>query len=245
MSNYPTPHESIRSAIDRWEGGWSNHPNDRGNYVNCNGRRKLVGTMRGVTANTFARMEEMDPCDVTPELMQQAVTLNYAANVGVKLYYEGPRFDEFEWSPLIEILVDYAWASGPATALKQLQRLVGAVTDGIIGPQTLGAVEAAYAAKPIDDLVGAFSEMRAQHYIRISQPGTPNAVFQRGWLRRVNWFRPTNAEWWSEWQGWRPVTLDPAPKPVDPPVRPAVQKSGNWFTRLLDFLFGTRLSVSS
>ena len=45
----PTPHSGLKASIARWEGEWQAWPNDKGNWITCQGERRLIGTMRGVT----------------------------------------------------------------------------------------------------------------------------------------------------------------------------------------------------
>src|SRR2546428_14059840 len=100
---FPTPHDCIASAIQRWEGEWQASSSDSGNYAHCrDGSTLLIGTMRGVTPDVYAEYKGIDPCALTPQIMQDEITLDVAADVGSKLFYVGPRFDRLTWSPLVE-----------------------------------------------------------------------------------------------------------------------------------------------
>ena len=219
---FPTPHESFMDSIGRFEGEWQDDPNDSGNWVNCPNGRNLIGTMRGVTPAALARYLGIDACTLTPENMRHKVTLDVAARIGMKLYYEGPGFDDLEWSPLVWIAVDIGWGSGPIRGIKMLQELIGATVDGNIGPQT----QAAY-AKFIHDhnIAGACNTLalaRRNFYLRISEPGSANHKFRRGWLRRADYYTtPGNGEtdpWWPRWEGWKPSGGAGTTKPVEPPA---------------------------
>ncbi len=212
---FPTPASCMAGAIDRWEGLWQASAADSGNYAHCqSGGTQLIGTMRGVTPDVYARYRSVDPCSLTPQIMQNEITLDVSADIGVKLFYIEPGFSRLTWSPLVEIAVDIGWGSGPARGIKMLQQLVGAVVDGGIGPQTAAALDAYLEAHDIGDACNQFSDARVQFYISISQPGTSNAQFRAGWLKRANWYRTSNAAWWSQWQGWTMPIPASSSKPV-------------------------------
>ena len=199
----PTPREAFALLIRTWEGEWTAHPNDSGNYVTLeDGSRRLVGTMRGVTANAFASWKKIPPGTVTPAMMQAEVTLDLASALFEREYFRGTKLDRLVWSPFTEIAADIAWGSGPVRAVKLVQEVVGAVVDGGIGPQTVEAVDFYLEATPIAEACDALAERRAAFYRAISEPGTKNAVFRQGWLNRANWGRPSNAAWWKRWEGW-------------------------------------------
>lgn len=216
---FPTPHESFVDSISRWEGEWQADPNDSGNYVNCNGVRKLVGTMRGVTAAVAARHFGINSCAITPEIMKDRVTLDVAAAIGLEGYYDRPGFDDLEWSPLVWVAVDIGWGSGPARAIKMLQTLIGANPDGTIGPQTQAAYARAIHERPIGDLVDALAKVRRDFYLSITEPGSKNRKFRKGWLRRAYYYTTGgNGEtdpWWPKWAGWLPSGGAETGKPVD------------------------------
>ena len=72
---------------------------------------------------------------------------------------------------------DFGVNAGPATAVKALQRAIGTMPDGAVGPFTL---RAAQAAEP-QALVGAICQARLEFYRAL--PGF--ARFGRGWTSRV------------------------------------------------------------
>lgn len=214
---YPTPKDAFALVIKTWEGEWSDHPNDSGNYVTLDdGTRRLVGTMRGVTASVFAAHRKISPESVTPAMMKKEVTLDLAASIFVDNYFRGGRMDRLPWSPFVEITADIAWGSGIGRAVRMMQETVGAHADGSIGPQTVEAVEGYLEATPIAEACDALADRRAAFYVAISQPGTKNAAFRKGWLNRANWARPSNSEWWSRWEGWTMPHPAGSSKPTGP-----------------------------
>lgn len=202
---FPTPREAFSAAIERREGLWQASPNDPGNYApGPDGSSVLVGTMRGVTPTVFAAYRGLAPGAVTAAMMRAEVTLALAAEIAEKSYYEAAGFARLEWSPLVAIAVDIGWGSGPLTAIKMLQRLVGAEADGVIGPFTAALVERHLATTPIMAACDALTAARKAFYLSISEPGSRLAAFRRGWLDRADWFMST-APWFEAWRGWAPA----------------------------------------
>lgn len=251
---FPTPLSALADAIAIFEGGFQDMPEDSGNWINCAEGRRLVGTMRGVTPAALAQHLGIDKCSLTPGKMRSLVTAEVAAALGLKGYYDQPGFDDLEWSPLVEVAVDIGWGSGPQKAIKMLQQLVGAVVDGRIGPQTVAAYQRAIHARPMAELVDALSLARREFYIRISLPGDKDHKFQRGWLRRADYYTTrgngVDEPWWPKWAGWkpsgasgtsRPVEPARAPLPPPPPVRAehapaAPRERGGFLAALFRFL---------
>ena len=103
-------------------------------------------------------------------------TLTFADAVGIirREYWEKVRADELP-SPLSIVVADAAFNQGQQTAIEMLQKEVGVLEDGIMGPVTLAA-----AAKASADLVPLYFARRCIEYSK-------DAVFPRygrGWLAR-------------------------------------------------------------
>lgn len=61
------------------------------------------------------------------------------------MYWDRWRADEIKNQSVANILVDWVWASG-SHGIKRPQRLLGVKADGIVGKQTLAALNAMDAA---------------------------------------------------------------------------------------------------
>lgn len=221
----PTPRQELARAIERWEGLYSDHPNDQGNYIGP----KLVGTMRGVTGATLAAHRGIPPESVTAEMVK-SVTLEEAADIGEQRLYHGAfHIDTLPWGPTTAILLDWTWGSG-FWSIRALQRLLNIHVDGAIGPQTREAYVSWVSDLGWEATTRQLVDARRAFYLSISKPGTPNAVFREGWLNRCVWQSPANAEWWSSWTSNMPPLPVPYKSPGKPtpvaapqPVRPASQ----------------------
>src|SRR5208282_1604398 len=79
------------------------------------------------------------------------------------------------------VMVDYGWGSGPVTAIRRLQRVLGVASDGQFGLETLGAVRAAQGAGLINHL--------CDDRTRFFQSLTTWVYFGRGWMVRLSGIR--------------------------------------------------------
>lgn len=182
-----SPHEFLKMVIARWEGLYSDDEADSGNW--CGGR--LVGSMHGVTGAALAFHRGAPLLAITPEVMR-SVTLDEAAYIGLEDYYRGGRFDLLSWCPATASLVDFAWGSGPRQAAVSMQRLVGAVADGAIGPNTANAYNAWLRTMDPWASTNEIKRVREDFYRSIAHGD--NAKFLQGWLNRAEWASPSNPE---------------------------------------------------
>lgn len=143
------------------EGGFVDHPEDPGGATN-----------KGITHKTYAEflgrpLEDVDELKNIPdEHVQIIYKKGYWDKVCADELPDGLDFAVFDW----------AVNSGPSRSAKNLQGLVGASEDGIIGPQTL---------KRISDtdtvvLIQALARRRDEYYRSLKTFET----FGKGWLRR-------------------------------------------------------------
>ncbi len=168
----------IDVVIER-EGGYSNHPADRG------------GATRWGITEKIARLHGYAGAMAT--LPPAAARAIYRAR-----YWEGPRLDHV--APLSEAVAgemfDTAVNMGPATAVRMLQRALNALNregrdypdiaaDGLIGPQTLNALRAFLAARRFrgeEVLLKALEALQGERYIRLAEQRPANEAFLFGWL---------------------------------------------------------------
>lgn len=160
----------IESLIDRLmsrEGGYVDHPDDRGGPTNY-----------GITQATLAdwRSEPVSAADVQ-DLMPDEARAIYRHR-----YWTGPGFDRLDIHPLTaEIVFDAAVNHGPRTAVRLLQRAAGVADDGLIGPITR---RAASAASP-RDLTARLLAHRGLYYGEIIGADPSQDVFRNGWANRL------------------------------------------------------------
>ena len=83
---------------------------------------------------------------------------------------------------IANMLVDWAWHSGAKTAIKRIQGIVGTKQDGVMGKQTLSAINNAVSAERIFD---ALKSERISFLKSIVERNQSQERFLKGWLRRV------------------------------------------------------------
>jgi len=155
-------------AFDRTvghEGAFGDLPHDRGNWTGgAEGRGELKGTKYGISAAAY------------PTLDIKNLTLDDAKTI-YRIDYWGPAGCDAVPDAIKADLFDTAVNSGIRTAIKLVQRAVGEIEDGILGPRTLAALQ----SMPAPRLVARFNAHRLLMLTDI--PSWP--AFGKGWARRV------------------------------------------------------------
>ena len=111
----------------RREGGFVDHPADRGGATNFGITAATLGDWRGL--GRPASREEV-----------KALTEREARAIYTKRYLTDTRIGEIKNAKLRDLMLDCAVHHGPSRATKWLQEAVGVPADGKIGPKTLEAV---------------------------------------------------------------------------------------------------------
>jgi len=151
------------------EGGFTNDQRDSGNHL-PDGRQG--STMLGCTqANWEAyighKVTQDDMKKLTKDDVKPLYKKNYWDAVSGDLLPSGVDYAAF----------DFAINAGPVASRKMIQRALGVVADGSIGPNTLKAINEADAK----ELIQKFSDAKTTFYKSL---GNFN-VYGTGWLKRV------------------------------------------------------------
>lgn len=132
-------------------------------------------TRWGITYRTLAAWKEVSPNEITLGHMKE-LTKSEAAEIYQLNYFEEMGCSEF--SPAVALCVfDTAVNLGVPKAARLLQAVSGAKSDGVVGPQTIKAVNAADEEGLLLDLMGK----RVLYYM--NRPSFDRFGF--GWIRRV------------------------------------------------------------
>ncbi|OBQ52879.1 hypothetical protein JJL45_09140 [Tamlana sp. s12] len=166
--------------ILKHEGGYQNHPNDKGNY---NSKGALVGTNYGISAPVLERWKGYPPTEIDVKNL----SLTESKEI-YNLYFWKPIWgDEIIDQDVAEIIFDHSVNAGTGNGAKLVQKTLNKlghslVVDGAIGIKTLTALN------NTDPLFffQAYKEGRVAYYKSISK-GT-NSVFLNGWINRVSAF---------------------------------------------------------
>ena len=177
----------IAEEIVSREGGFVNDPDDPGGATNF-----------GVTIHTMRRLGldldrdgDVDVRDVRQLSRTQAI------DIFIKHYFDRPRIAELPAALHASVFDMYVNAGG--NAIKILQRLLNAMgqpctVDGALGPQSIAAARAVFAAAP-DHLVDAYGIARRNYYFRIADNRPASRKYARsraggkgGWIKRAEEF---------------------------------------------------------
>lgn len=156
--------ETLTVALDLMfghEGGYVNNPKDPGGATKYGITHKILAAHRGVASVTPVQVNALSKEEAT-----KIYRRSYWVQSGGDLLPVGIDFMAF----------DYGVNSGPAQAVKSLQRVVGVTADGVVGGQTVAAVNA-YRG----DLIGIYAAER----LRFMRSLKTWPTFGRGWQNRV------------------------------------------------------------
>jgi lysozyme family protein len=161
--------DACLAEVLRQEGGYVANALDPGGATNL-----------GITRRTLAGWRKVSPWWKLPAAEVQALQRPEATRIYRSLYWDRCRANELP--PGLDLsLFDFAVNSGPGRAIKTLQRQVGTVADGLVGPRTLAAIKARIAIVGVSGLIVALCDGRLGFLQRLAIAAT----FGAGWSRRV------------------------------------------------------------
>ena len=169
----------IANLLDRIlerEGGYVDHPADRGGPTNF-----------GVTIAALAEWRKKQ--GLTSTTSEHVKTMNAAEAKAIyrREYMERPGFLAIEDLRLFGLVVDSAVNHGPKMATKMLQQALGVRDDGVMGPVTVGALDAG----DFQEIYLRFIAARMKFYGTIVSRDHSQATFILGWLNRLSEFLTT------------------------------------------------------
>ena len=144
------------------EGGYVNHPKDPGGETNL-GVTKRVYEEWGGQKN----MKDLTVEDVAP--------------IYKKNYWGRAKCDQLP-SGLDLAVFDWSVNSGVGRAVKKLQKMIGTVADGGIGPNTLKSLEEYIRHHGLETTIENYKDIRQAFYRSLSTFNT----FGKGWTKRNN-----------------------------------------------------------
>lgn len=152
--------EALKHIL-KYEGGYVNHKDDPGGRTNLGVTQRVWEEWTGKPANE-QEMRSLTPAMVSP--------------LYKKRYWDAVRGDDLP-SGVDLCVFDCAVNAGVGRASKFLQQAVGVTADGQIGPMTVAATT----AKPAEEVIEAFCNLREAHYKSLST----FATFGKGWMNRL------------------------------------------------------------
>ena len=165
----------ILQGIINNEGGFQADPDDTGNYAGS----RLVGTNYGITPGALAAYKGVDVSEISQSDIK-GLTEENAMEIYAQDYYYKPGYDKIKNDYLQENVVDMAVNAGAPRATRLLQSLAGVDEDGILGPQTLQAVN--------DSSINTndYSTERKRYYLDLVVNDPVKSKYLLGWVNRAN-----------------------------------------------------------
>ena len=158
--------DKMLDDVLRREGGYTNNPNDRGGPTN-------MGITQAALASWRQRPVTEDDVRNLTEAEARAI---YRSR-----YLTEPRLDRIQDPYVLALAFDCAVNHGPHRAIRWLQKIVGVVDDGILGPISEVAINTHEPVRLYQRLLAR----RIVFYGEIISRDHSQAVFALGWLRRA------------------------------------------------------------
>lgn len=163
--------EECLTYILKQEGGYSNHPFDRGGATN-----------KGITQRTYNAY--LMSCQL-PLRSVEEIDSYEVSEIYKKYFWDLCQCSELP-IPLDLIVLDSAVQHGPARANKWLQNCVGVPSDGIVGDKTIYAVKDKVLNKRLDAVIDCYINARIAFYAQIIKNDPTQAMFSKGWKNRID-----------------------------------------------------------
>jgi len=177
------------------EGGYTDNQRDKGNWVCSDGswvtgrfpfqckpgtRMHLVGTNWGISApKLYAYLRRLPTAAEMRSLSKSTAKEIYRRDEWTRI-----KGDMINSQAIADILFDGAVNHGSSSAIRMMQRVLKVKTDGVMGPQTLTALNGGNEAR----IYNAYKAERKRLYEQLVARDSSQGVFLTGWLRRINSF---------------------------------------------------------
>ena len=131
--------------------------------VNLEGGAKVDDTIEGVRSKFGVRQSTLDAMRSKiaglPGVVDQ-LTLPQARMIAKAEYYDRPKLNMLPTEDLQMAVFDAGYQLGPERAIKLLQNIVGSKADGLLGPNTVGAINDMIGAVGEQGVIGMFLDAR-------------------------------------------------------------------------------------
>lgn len=156
--------------ILKWEGGFANHPYDKGG-----------ATMKGVTIGTF---RHFFGAEKTVEDLKR-ITNEQWTEVLRECFWKPWKADQIKNQSIANICVDFAWGSGCIKSVMKVQKAFGLTADGKVGPITLAVLNGEDAERVFETI----KNERLRYVEAICKANPTQNIFLSGWKNRINDFK--------------------------------------------------------
>ena len=182
--------EGAAPTIFAHEGGWQNEPTDPGGETNFG-----LSTNGIIKSHNLGPKDlELDPATFGQPGYLKALKREIAEKIYRRLYWL-PAYeqiaDQTTATKLCDAAINMGWISAHECAQRALARLVDPKLqiDGVLGPESLGAI----AAVPAATFLAEFSDQLAQRYVAdlVARPAMIK-TWERVWLKRAGYGLPAD-----------------------------------------------------
>jgi lysozyme family protein len=178
----PDYRDAIKKVLQH-EGGYVNHPNDKGGPTNWGVTQKTYNDyMTKITGRAYqSTIDEI-----------KSMPIGNAINIYKALYWDKMSGDKIRKYAIAAAIFDQAINRGTSSAVKQAQRVLkknfnypSIAEDGVMGAGTLTALNTVDEAK----FLNSYLQESILAYNKIVQNNPTQSVFLNGWLKRVESLR--------------------------------------------------------
>ena len=155
--------------IKKWEGGFGNHPKDKGGATN-----------KGVTLATYRMVYGKNK---TVDDLKNMTDKEWE-HIFKVFFWNKWKADEIKNQSIANILVDWVWMSGLGT-IKKIQSLFGLTADGIVGNKTISYIN----SHDQEEVFNKIWNRRKSFYESLVNNNPSQKVFLKGWMNRLNTFK--------------------------------------------------------
>lgn len=166
--------ELLVPKILKWEGGFVNHPNDKGGATN-----------KGITIGTYTYYRKLKGLPAPSVNDLKNLSNDEWMDILKTLYWDKWKADNINNQSIANLVVDWLWGSG-VYGIKYPQQVLAVTADGIVGPKTLAAINGYPNQK---ELFQKLWDRRKQHFESIVRNNPSQKVFLKGWMNRLNDYR--------------------------------------------------------
>lgn len=159
------------------EGGYGNDPDDPGGETYKGVARKIFSKWDGWVKIDLLKRQSGFPAnlDRDPEL-QQSVEDFYRVN-----FWDKMNADQIENQEVASSIFDFGVNGGVGTSAALAQLVVGVKSDGVIGPDSLSAIN----AFDPDHFLASFTVAKIARYVNIVKKRPTSRKYFYGWVIRA------------------------------------------------------------
>lgn len=167
--------EAAYPTIQKNEGGYANDPDDLGGETYAGISRKNFSGWQG-----WALIDAAKTLPDFPLCLKKVASLPQLVEYFYRVNFWCQGYEQIADQGIATWMLDRAVNCGSRTANKMLQNCVDTIVDGMIGKQTIKAVNAADPA----ELQIKLTEQAQEYYRNIVAKNPKQAKFLNGWLAR-------------------------------------------------------------